>query len=215
VLLYREGLACTIAQTGRIAIIGTVDSGSSAVTRVAELAPDVVILDMGIPDPFGVARAVCAVSPQTKIIAFAIHDADHSVLECAEAGITGYVARDGSLDELISAVESAVRGELHCSPQVAASLFRRLATLTADREAPRIYALTGREREILALIERGCSNKEIGHQLTIGTATVKNHVHNILEKLQVRRRQEAAAHARGHAGRRAARVAHHPLEQRI
>ena len=121
-------------------------------------------------------------------------ETDDEICECAEAGIAGYVARNGSKEDLIAALENAVRGEFLCSPRTAASLFRRLAAhFQTTKQRPPQAALSSREQDIIALIDRGLSNKEIARQLKISLPTVKNHVHNILEKLQVRRRGAAAA----------------------
>ena len=121
----------------------------------------------------------------------AVGDLHHTA---GQAEIAGYVARNGSKEDLIAAVENAVRGEVLCSPRVAASLFRCLAArLQTTRQRPPEVALTSREQDIIALVDRGLSNKEIARQLKIGLPTVKNHVHNILEKLPVGRRGVAAA----------------------
>ena len=141
------------------------------------------------------------------MVALGVADADDHVLGCAEAGVAGYVPRDASLDDLVAVIESAFRGEAICSPRIAGSLLRRIATLAAGQNGTMPLAhLTGREREIVRLIDRGLSNKEIARDLGIEVATVKNHVHNILEKLQVRRRGEAAARMRGILPRRGQRI---------
>jgi DNA-binding NarL/FixJ family response regulator len=197
VRLYREALSWRLTQTGRVHVLATADRGDVALAQTAELAPDVVIIDRAMAGSLAIARAVGETS-RAKVVAFAIADVDHAVIECAEAGLAGYVTRDGTIEDLVETVERAVRGEVLCSPRIAATLFRRLAALSsaAAPAVSRAAELTQREREIAALIERGLSNKEIAHRLTIGTATVKNHVHNILEKLEVTRRGEAAASLR-------------------
>lgn len=197
VRLYREALALRLTQSGRIEIVGTAERAEVALARLSDLGPDVVIVDRAMPDALSIARTNGRTA-STKVVAFAVADLDGAVLECAEAGLAGYVTRDGSVEDLIDAVESAVRNEVRCSPRVAATLFRRIAALSSAAPvlAPRESELTQREREIVGLIERGLSNKEIAKHLSIGTATVKNHVHNILEKLDVKRRGEAAASLR-------------------
>jgi DNA-binding NarL/FixJ family response regulator len=155
---------------------------------------DVIILEVAGPGSFGLAKSLSAQLPAVKIIAFAFSDVEQEVLACAAAGFAGYVARDGSEADLMAAVEDALRGELFCSPRTAGVLFRHVAALSAQ-SAPTTGrpGLTQRECEILALLGQGLSNKEIARAMRIGGATVKNHVHRILEKLQVRRRGEAAA----------------------
>jgi DNA-binding NarL/FixJ family response regulator len=108
----------------------------------------------------------------------------------------GYVPRDASADELVRTVRSVARGELPCSPRIAAMLFRELATMDAAVPAPALASLTYREREVVALVDRGLSNKEIAAELGIELPTVKNHVHRVLEKLDVRGRSAAAARMR-------------------
>ena len=116
------------------------------------------------------------------------------MLPLAEAGIAGWVTREASVDDLRATVASAAAGEAVFSPRLAASLLRRVAALASERRVgAQATPLTRRQREILALIDEGLSNKEIARRLSIEVATVKNHVHNILEKLEVTRRAEAAA----------------------
>jgi two-component system nitrate/nitrite response regulator NarL len=197
VRLYREALAWRLSQPGRVKVVGTAQDAAIALEQLSALAPDVVVVDRAMPDALSTAKSIAELSC-AKVVAFAIADMDQAVIECAEAGLAGYVTRDGSVEDLVDAVERAMRGEVLCSPRVAATLFRRLAALSAaaPATAPRETELTQREREIGLLIERGLSNKEIARHLSIGTATVKNHVHHILEKLDVRRRGEAAASLR-------------------
>ena len=146
----------------------------------------------------------------SRFVAFSVAETADVICTCAEAGIAGFVSRDGSKEDLVAAVENAVRGEVVCTPRMAASLFKRLAAvIRATGQAGPPATLTGRERDIIAHIDRGLSNKDIARQLKISTATVKNHVHNILEKLQVRRRGEAAAVLRETADDRS-RLRHPP-----
>jgi two-component system, NarL family, nitrate/nitrite response regulator NarL len=192
--LYREGLALSLARDDRLVVVGVADTVAAALTCIEEKNPDVALLDFAIRDALALPRAIAAGQIHVKVVAFSVADTEDEVCECAEAGIAGYVARNGSKEDLIAAVENAVRGEVFCSPRVAGSLFRRLAAhvQTTRRRSPEA-PLTCREQDIIALIDRGLSNKEIARQLKISLPTVKNHVHNILEKLQVRRRGAAAA----------------------
>jgi DNA-binding CsgD family transcriptional regulator len=116
------------------------------------------------------------------------------LIACAEAGIVGFVTRDASVDDLVDAIRNALRGEVICSARVSGLLFQRMAALSGATQAPsNMRLLTRRECEIAKLVYEGMSNKEIARSLRIASATVKNHVHNILEKLQVSRRSAAAA----------------------
>src|SRR5262249_35072326 len=129
-----------------------------------------------------------------RIVALAAPEAESEVLACAEAGVSSFVPRDASLDELVNAVECVARGGAVCSPRTTAILLHRIATMTRGLDSTRgLERLTAREQEIMCLLASGRSNKEIARELGIETTTTKNHVHNILEKLKVRRRGEAAA----------------------
>jgi two-component system nitrate/nitrite response regulator NarL len=163
------------------------------VLRAGEAKPDVAVVDAALLNA-DVVRALLEQSPGTRIIAFGVADDWDDVQACAATGVAGFVTRNSSVADLVQAVHSARRGELICSPRIAALMFERMRT-GENRSEPQVQerALTTREREICELLERGLSNKEIARRLFIEQATVKNHVHNILEKLQVTRRGEAAA----------------------
>jgi len=200
VRLYREGLADSLAQRHRLAVIATANNLDDT-TRLDELNPDVVVLDMSARGSLDAIRRVSASSARARIVAFAVEETERDVLLCAEAGASGYVACDGTMDDLVNTIHSVARGELLCSPRIAATLFRALHAQGSRPDGDRLaLTLTAREREIAPLIDRGLSNKEIAAQLRIEVATVKNHVHNLLEKLQVASRGEAAARLRAGVG---------------
>jgi DNA-binding NarL/FixJ family response regulator len=135
--------------------------------------------------------------PDLKVVALAVQDAERDVVRCVEAGACGFVTRDASVDDLVAAVESAACGEAICSPRIAGSLVRRLATLAAQNQpTPAWFRLTRRELEIVRLMGDGLSNKEIASRLQIELPTVKNHVHNVFEKLDVHRRSEVVVRLR-------------------
>ena len=203
VRFYRDGLADIIARHPRCSVLGTASSRAEAVDRVRETSPDVVLLDTAMPDGLLAAADIVASSPSAKVVAIALNETAHAVLEWAEVGASGYVPRDASLTDLIAAIERTARGELQCSAAVAAGMIRRvwaLAKVAGDRQMPEgAVHLTPREREIMRLIDQGMSNKDIARHLGIGVATAKSHVHHILEKLHVRGRSQAAARLR-HSG---------------
>jgi len=202
VRLYREGLLWSLSRQDAFDVIGADECSIRTLTYLVELHPEIVILDVGAAEAFATANTLGSRLPITKIIAFAVSEVDDVVLACAEAGIAGYVAPNGSASDLISAVEFALRDELYCSPRIAHLLSRRIGALSARlTSSSEPQTLTQRERQILDLVGEGKSNKEIGRALQISNATVKNHVHNILEKLQVQRRGEAAAWLRAAAAR--------------
>jgi two-component system, NarL family, nitrate/nitrite response regulator NarL len=197
--LYREGLAEILRQREGIEVVTTAASGEPEIGSIRAIVPDVVLLDMAMLDSAATVRALLQVVPGIKIIALAVPDTESHVVACAEAGIAGYVSRDGSVDDLVAALESASRGEALCSPRIVAGLLRRVAALALPGEPEPPRRLTRREVEVVELIDQGLTNKEIARRLVIELSTVKNHVHNILEKLGVSHRGEAAAHLREHA----------------
>jgi two-component system, NarL family, nitrate/nitrite response regulator NarL len=195
--LYREALEKCLDEEGRIEVVGAAAEPERSLETIAAAAPDVVLVDMaGLGSADGV-RAVAAALPDVTLVGLAVPDTEEDVVSCAEAGITGYVPRDGSYKDLVDAVERGARGEAVGSPRVVAGLMRRVAALADERDEASRAALTRRELQIVRLIDEGQSNKEIAAQLSIELATVKNHVHHILEKLHVTRRGEAAARVRG------------------
>jgi DNA-binding NarL/FixJ family response regulator len=191
--LYREGLVQLLSTNQGLTVVGAEADCEQAMRRLEETRPDVAIVEMGIENLDAITHALAARSPAVPLVAIGIADSDTDVIACAELGCAGYVTRDGSVDELAAMVRGAARGELTCSPRTAGTLMRRLGALAAElRPVPATARLTRREREVAALMQEDLSNKEIAMRLRIEVATVKNHVHNVLDKLQVRRRSEAA-----------------------
>jgi DNA-binding NarL/FixJ family response regulator len=149
---------------------------------------------MATRDSLSAVRALRDRMPAILLVGFGVDEVEREILACAEAGLAGYVPCDASLDELVLRIESVCRGELLCTPKIAASLFRRLeATTIASPASAQVLTLTSRERDVLILIDGGLSNKEIASRLNIEVSTVKNHVHHLLEKLKVTSRAQAAA----------------------
>jgi two-component system nitrate/nitrite response regulator NarL len=200
--LYSDGIAHFLRASPAVDVLGTAAQGMTTIELAVRLGPDVILLDMALEDSRETSRALRAALPRTAIVALAVPESAGYVLGCAEAGISGYVPREGSLEELLTAVIRAANGEAVCSPPIVGSLFRRVAALAAMEPpvpvvpAPPVPALTARQAEIVALIDDGLSNKQIARTLCIELPTVKNHVHAILEKLGARTRGEAAATAR-------------------
>jgi two-component system nitrate/nitrite response regulator NarL len=195
--LYREGLAHSLGRHGEIAIVGTAANREESLDRIRELQPDLVLVQMAMPESLATLRTIVDTSPSVRVVAIGVTESEREVIACAEAGISGYLLRDGSLHDLVATIQSVARGETLCSPRIAATLLRRLAALATERQSWKMQAhLTPRELEIVQCIDLGLSNKEIAQRLSIEVRTVKNHVHNILEKLQVHRRGEAAARMR-------------------
>jgi DNA-binding NarL/FixJ family response regulator len=194
VRLLREALADNLARFDHVRVAG-VSTHDGAVSAIASAPGAIVLIDLNTPHVLSLVRSARDQRPESRFVAFAVSDCDESIISCAEAGVRGYVCQDGSVDDIVSALQSAVRDELHTSPHVAAALFRRLATIANGDEAT-VHTLTRRQRQIAACIDRGLSNKEIARELGIQLATVKNHVHGLLAKLGAAGRGEAAARLR-------------------
>jgi two-component system, NarL family, nitrate/nitrite response regulator NarL len=196
VRLYREGLATTLNAKPHFRVESTVGTPLEAQAALRELQPDVVIVDVALDDGPGLIRTLRAANATSHIIAFAVREDVSTIIEYAAAGADGFVTANGSVAELMEAIERVAAGELLCSPRIAAQLLRRAAHQTT-RSTSLVAGpiLTSREEQVFALLKQGQSNKEIASTLNIAEATVKNHVHHVLEKLQVSTRGQAAAAA--------------------
>jgi two-component system nitrate/nitrite response regulator NarL len=196
VRLYREGIQNALAARSQFAVVGAVSDADQALKHIALHQPEVVILDMATRQSLEIARTIHeqapAIKPEIKIVAFGVEELEGDVLVCAEAGLSGYVPFDASVEDLVERVESVARGELLCTPKIAAALFRKMHGRRDPAGGPAdALVLTSREREVLGLMNDGFSNEEIATRLYIEVSTVKNHVHHILEKLQVSSRAQA------------------------
>jgi two-component system, NarL family, nitrate/nitrite response regulator NarL len=181
--VYRDALARALESLG-FRVIGSAATGGES---------DVALVDVTRAGGLGTLRELAKRAPEVRLIAVAVRDFEPDVLACIEAGAVGYVSRDASLEDLADAIHRAVRDEPLASPHLIATLMRRVAALAANGDRTSFGQLTTRELEVVELIEKGLSNKEIAARLSIAVTTVKNHVHSILEKLKVQRRGEAAS----------------------
>jgi two-component system, NarL family, nitrate/nitrite response regulator NarL len=192
--LYREGLAQALERDERFQVVATMSSVAQAIATVSEHSSDIILLDSTMPGALDGVRDLTGAAPSTRIIALGLSEVEPNIVAWAEAGIAAYVSCDVSLDGLMGCLESVARGEFSCSPRVAAALMRRVALLAGRQPVREPDArVTDREQEVLSLVDEGLSNKQIAARLLIEVATVKNHIHNILEKLGAKRRGEAAA----------------------
>lgn len=196
--LYREGLREVLNGRSDIEVADIATDDPAEVQRVVRGRPRVAVIDMTMPLGASVARAFAERAPEVRVVGLGVPDTEARVLACAEAGLAGYVSRDGSLDDLVSAIHRAARGEAFYSPRIVGLLLQSINQRRQRRAAPAGDQLTARELEVVALIDRGLTNKEIAHRLYIEVATVKNHVHHILEKLRLRRRTEVPGWLRTH-----------------
>jgi two-component system, NarL family, nitrate/nitrite response regulator NarL len=200
VRLYRDGLARILGAEEDVDVVGVAASWPEALPVARKLMPELVLIDLNVGEGRVAVAAFRAALPTVQVVAISIGSAENDVISWAEAGVDGFVTREDSLARLVHVLRSVARGEMPCSPRMAATLLRRVGVLASTTTGPgRAAELTSRELEVVELIERGLSNKEIGSELNIEVATVKNHVHNILEKLQVSRRSDAVATVRGRA----------------
>jgi len=198
--LFRGAIAALLAHQEDMEVVGEAENGLVAIELARSLRPDLVIMDVEMPVMNGV-EAVCHLREQavdSKVIMLSVSDADEHVLEALRFGAHGYLLKNLRPDQLYDMIRAVMRGETPISPGVAGALLRDLQQETGPRPAAS-YAepepqVTRRELEILRLVAAGLSNKEIGRRLSITEGTVKNHVHNALEKLHRNNRIQAAAY---------------------
>jgi two-component system, NarL family, nitrate/nitrite response regulator NarL len=195
VRLYNEGIRQFLREAGEFQIT-SVTRAESALQCVLASPPMVMLLDQAMPGGLEVLEQLRRTHPQVAVVALGVPEQEDCLLRWAEAGVTGFVPRAASGAELLATIESAVRGELVCSPRFAGRLLRQLALRASTDDSPPTRPLTARETEIVRLIDSNLSNKEIAARLGIEVATVKNHVHNVLDKLRVQRRAQAAGRLR-------------------
>lgn len=193
---FREGLRGLIEREPDVVVVGEAATGEEAVVLAARLQPDLVLMDLKMPGCNGIeaARRIVATSPHIGVLMVSMFEDDASVFAAMRAGARGYVLKGAGKLETLRAVRAAANGEAIFSPGIARRLMRFFAGL--DAAARRFPQLTDREQEVLALIGEGKSNEEIAAQLYLSLKTVRNHVSNILSKLQVADRAQAAIRAR-------------------
>lgn len=182
-----------------IQISGEAASGTEAVRSVREIAPDVVVMDLNMPGMGGVeaTRHIAAIAPLTRVVVLTISDEDADVMDAILAGACGYLLKDSSIEELMAGIRAAWRGESLISPGIAAKVLQRVRATSAQPEIAEAIRseLSDREIEVLKLIANGKDNAVIAAELHISPKTVKNHISNILMKLQIDNRIQAAVYA--------------------
>jgi DNA-binding NarL/FixJ family response regulator len=197
--LYREGLTVALDSIDDLQVVAGVGDIAGAHAACTAHEPDVLLIDAGLSDCHAASRTLLAALPRLRIVALGLDDEDPRLISYAEAGICAFVAADSGLPDLAAVLRGVASGGAPCSGRVTALLVRRLSELAAGTDSdpvPPTACLTRRERQILELVDAGLSNKEIAARLGIGAATVKNHVHNVIEKLGARNRTHAVALAR-------------------
>jgi DNA-binding NarL/FixJ family response regulator len=196
--LFRSGLHEQLEQHG-VDVVGEASDGASAVEVVRDAAPDVVLMDVSMPGISGIeaTMGIRAVAPTARVIMLTVSADEGEVEESICAGACGYLLKDASVEQILAAIRAAAVGESHLSPRIAASILERVR---ADPGRPALPGearaeLTERESEVLRLIAEGKENAQIAKDLFISVQTVKNHVSNILAKLEVENRVQAAVQA--------------------
>ena len=201
VRVVREGLSSILAQRG-VDVVSTVDLPHAG-DRSAQLHPDVILFDAARQDSVEFVKDLVASAPHSKVVAFGVKETDEEILALAAAGTAGYVRESAESGDVVRVLQQVMCDELPCSPRAAASLYRHVAMLSQGGDPVGVgnghagsTPLSRRELQIAHLIDCGLTNKQIGRRLGIEAATVKNHVHNLCEKLNVHRRGEAVARIR-------------------
>jgi DNA-binding NarL/FixJ family response regulator len=196
--VFRQGLELALAQVDDLEVVGAVEEGAAGVQATAELRPDVVLMDVRMPGMTGIeaAQQITNQFPHVRVLMLTASQSEGDLFASIRAGASGYLLKESSTEDVADAVRAVAHGQAFVSPAMTSKLlaeFNELALRAEDGDGER--RLTRREAEILDLLAQGLSNKQIAAQLVISQNTVKNHVRNILEKLRLRSRAEAAAFA--------------------
>ena len=196
--LFRRGLTMLLGVEPDIKVVGEAGDGISAATMVANVVPDIVLLDVRMPKRTGLEACmeIKQLVPAARIIMLTVSDEEADLYEAVKNGASGYLLKDSSIDEVAQAVHVVAEGQSLISPSMAVKLIDEFKEMSrTDREQVPTPRLTDRELEVLRLVATGLNNREVAKQLFISENTVKNHVRNILEKLQLHSRMEAVMYA--------------------
>ena len=200
--LFREALTTLLGVRDEVEVVGAVGDGAQALEAVALLRPDVVLMDLRMPVLDGVetTRRLAVEHPDVRVLVLTTFDGDDEVFPALRAGAVGYLLKDATASRLVEAVQAAARGESVLQPSVASKLIARVSQLpdppAVSRPQPLVDPLTERELDVLRAVADGLSNREAAALLFLSEGTVKNHVTNVLAKLGVRDRTQAALRAR-------------------
>ena len=198
--LFRRGLEMVLDQEDDIQVVGEASDGSEAVAQAMDTTPDIVLMDVRMPKRGGIdaCTAIKDAVPSAKIIMLTISDEEADLYDAIKAGAMGYLLKEISIEEVASAIRAVHGGQSLISPSMASKLLNEFATMIKrgdERQQVPAPRLTDREMEVLRLVAKGMNNRDIAKQLFISENTVKNHIRNILEKLQLHSRMEAVVYA--------------------
>jgi DNA-binding NarL/FixJ family response regulator len=198
--LFRRGLEMVLAHEQDIEVVGEAADGAEAVAMAVDMAPDIVLMDVRMPRRGGIdaTSAIKEAVPTAKIVMLTISDEEADLYDAIKAGAMGYLLKEISIDEVASAIRAVYNGQSLISPSMASKLLTEFASMIKkadDRPQLPTPRLTDREMEVLRLVAKGMNNRDIAKQLFISENTVKNHIRNILEKLQLHSRMEAVVYA--------------------
>ncbi len=198
--LFRRGLQMVLEQEDDIDVVGEAGDGAEAVEKSADTMPDIVLMDVRMPKRGGIdaCTAIKDAVPSAKIIMLTISDEEADLYDAIKAGASGYLLKEISIEEVAAAIRAVHEGQSLISPSMASKLLTEFATMikkTDERQQVPTPRLTDREMEVLRLVAKGLNNRDIAKQLFISENTVKNHIRNILEKLQLHSRMEAVVYA--------------------
>ena len=198
--LFRRGLEMVLEQEDDVEVVGEAGDGSEAIEKAQELMPDVVLMDVRMPRRSGIeaTQTIKDLIPHAKILMLTISDEEADLYDAIKAGANGYLLKEIPIDEVADAIRSVWAGQSRISPSMASKLLTEFAAISKEAdERPQMPApkLTDREMEVLRLVAQGLNNRDIAKQLFISENTVKNHIRNILEKLHLHSRVEAAVYA--------------------